>query len=318
MSATKTFQSELIFGPVPSRRLGRSLGVDLVPFKTCPYDCIYCQLGRTTCKTIERKEFVPLAAVLEQLKAKLDTRPDVITLSGSGEPTLYLPLEALIAGIKQMTDIPVVVLTNGALLHQSKVQQALLQADVVMPSLDAGRADSYQYVNRPHKSLTYESLIQGLIDFRQVFQGQYWLEVMLLAGVTTTQKQIEVMGKIIKSINPDRIQINTVTRPPTEGFAERVEASQLKRLAGQLHPKAEVIVDYLGIHTEGEFVACEADVLALLKRRPCSVADIASGLNLHRNHVIKSVQSLVTQKQIKGVLRHETVFYQIDKSVAKT
>ncbi|MCF7974819.1 MAG: radical SAM protein [Phycisphaerae bacterium] len=318
MNVTNTLQPETIFGPVPSRRLGRSLGVDLVPFKTCPYDCIYCQLGRTTCKTIERREYVSLAAVLEQLKAKLDTKPDVITLSGSGEPTLYSRIEALISGIKRMTDIPVVVLTNGALLCRLDVQQGLAQADIVIPSLDAGRADSYQYINRPHKSLTYESLIEGLIQFRKVYQGQYWLEVMLLEGVTTTQKQIEVMAEIIRSIDPDRVQINTVTRPPAEGFAERVEQNKLEKLANRLHAEAEVIADYRRIHTEGEFVICQADILALLKRRPCSVADIASGLNLHRNHVIKSVQSLVTQRQIKGVLRHDTVFYQIDKNGAKT
>lgn len=311
MNATKMFQPETIFGPVPSRRLGRSLGVDLVPFKTCPYDCIYCQLGRTTCKTVQRKEWVPLAMALEQLKTRLYTKPDVITLSGSGEPTLYSRLEELIVETKQMTDIPVVVLTNGALLYQSEVQQALLQADVVIPSWDAGRADSYQYINRPHKSLTYESLVEGLIQFRHVYQGQYWLEVMLLAGVTTTQNQIEAMGEIVRFIDPDRIQINTVTRPPAEGFAQRVEVSQLKSLAGQLHPKAEVIADYGGIHTEGKFVVCQEDILALLKRRPCSVDDLASGLNLHRHHLIKSVQSLMTHNKIEAVRRHQTLFYRI-------
>jgi wyosine [tRNA(Phe)-imidazoG37] synthetase (radical SAM superfamily) len=268
-------------------------------------------LGRTTCKTIERREYVPLAAVLEQLKTKLDTKPDVITLSGSGEPTLYSRIEALVSGIKRMTDIPVVVLTNGSLLCQLEVQQALVQADIVIPSLDAGRADSYQYINRPHKSLTYESLIEGLVQFRKVYRGQYWLEVMLLEGVTTTQKQIEVMSEIIRSIGPDRVQINTVTRPPAEGFAQRVEKIKLEKLAQKLHPEAEVIADYRGIHTEGECVTCQEDILALLKRRPCSVADIASGLNLHRQHVIKSIQSLLTQERIKSICRHQIVFYKI-------
>jgi wyosine [tRNA(Phe)-imidazoG37] synthetase (radical SAM superfamily) len=309
MIARNLLQCEPIFGPVPSRRLGRSLGVDLVPFKTCPYDCIYCQLGRTTCKTIERREWVPLDSVLKQLRSRLDTEPDVITLSGSGEPTLYAPLAALIAGIKQMTAIPVVVLTNGALLYQSEVQQALLQADIVMPSWDAGRADSYQYINRPHESLTYESLVEGLIQFRHVYQGQYWLEVMLLAGVTTTQKQIEAMGEIIRFIDPDRIQVNTVTRPPAEGFAQRVEPTQLKVLAAQLHPEAEVIADYRGLRKDVKSVVCQADILAMLKRRSCSVDDMASGLNLHRHHVIKSVQSLVTQNKIEAVRSYQTLFY---------
>ena len=138
-----------IFGPVPSRRLGRSLGIDLVPHKTCSYDCIYCQLGRTTCKTIERKEWVPLDAVVAELETKLSPRPDYVTLSGSGEPTLYSRLDELIDRIKHLTDIPVAVLTNGSLLWQEVVQQQLAAADLVMPSLDAGNATAFHLVNRP-------------------------------------------------------------------------------------------------------------------------------------------------------------------------
>ena len=172
--------SNYVFGPVPSRRLGRSLGVDLVPLKTCSYDCIYCQLGRTTCKTIERKEWVPLDAVLNELEGKLSTRPDYITLSGSGEPTLYSRLDEVIERIKSITDIPVAVLTNGSLLWQEDVQQQLAAADLVMPSLDAGDPATFHLVNRPHEALTFEKMLSGLIAFRQHFHGRYWLEVLLL------------------------------------------------------------------------------------------------------------------------------------------
>jgi len=122
-----------IFGPVPSRRLGRSLGVDLVPFKTCTYDCIYCQLGRTTNKTAERREWVPLNEVLAELQDKLATKPDYITLSGSGEPTLYSRLDDLIDRIRSMTDVPVAVLTNGSLLWQKEVRRQLMDAHLVIP-----------------------------------------------------------------------------------------------------------------------------------------------------------------------------------------
>jgi len=137
-----------VFGPVSSRRLGRSLGVDLVPLKTCTYDCIYCQLGRTTLKTTERREWVPLDLVLEQVQAKLATEPDYITLSGSGEPTLFSRVGELIGRIKDVTDIPVAVLTNGSLLWQKAVRDDLQQADVVIPSLDAGNERMFRYVNR--------------------------------------------------------------------------------------------------------------------------------------------------------------------------
>ena len=162
-----------VFGPVPSRRLGRSLGVDLVPFKTCTYDCIYCQLGRTTNKTVERRQWVPLELVLEELEKKLDSRPDYITLSGSGEPTLFTPLDKLIEGIRSLTDIPIAVLTNGSLLGSGEVRRELAGADLVIPSLDAGNEVAFRLVNRPHEALAFERLLAGLIAFRRRFRGAY-------------------------------------------------------------------------------------------------------------------------------------------------
>jgi len=146
---------QYIYGPVPSRRLGRSLGVDLVPFKTCTFDCVYCQLGRTTNRTMERKEWVPLEPVLTQLEAKLDLKPDYITLAGSGEPTLYSKMSELIIRIKELTDVPVAVLTNGSLLWIPEVRDALLSADLVVPSLDAGSSELFRYVNRPHTNIEF-------------------------------------------------------------------------------------------------------------------------------------------------------------------
>ena len=163
--------SGYVFGPVPSRRLGRSLGVDLVPFKTCTYDCIYCQLGRTTNKTIERRQWVPMELVLEELEKKLDSRPDYITLSGSGEPTLFTPLDKLIEGIRSLTDIPVAVLTNGSLLGSAEVRHKLAGADLVIPSLDAGNEVAFRLVNRPHEALAFERLLAGLSPSAADFVG---------------------------------------------------------------------------------------------------------------------------------------------------
>ena len=175
-----------VYGPVPSRRLGRSLGIDLVPFKTCTYDCVYCQLGRTTNKTIDRQEYVPIKDVLTELEQKLAAGdiPDYISLAGSGEPTLNLGIGRLIAEIKSLTDIPVAILTNGSLLWMPDVQDALMAADLVLPSLDAGDEHLFQYVNRPHEEISFERMVDGIATFTRRFPGEVWLEILLLWRVT--------------------------------------------------------------------------------------------------------------------------------------
>jgi wyosine [tRNA(Phe)-imidazoG37] synthetase (radical SAM superfamily) len=281
-----------IFGPVPSRRLGRSLGVDLVHFKTCTYDCIYCQLGRTTNKTVARRDWVPLEDVLAELKEKLDTKPDYITLSGSGEPTLFSRLDELIAGIRSMTDIPVAVLTNGSLLWQDEVRRQLMDAHLVIPSLDAGHASMFQAVNRPHESISFEQMLSGLIAFREEYYGQYWLEVFLLAGHTAIDSEIRKIAECVSRIKPDRVQLNTATRPTAEDYAAMVDRRKMADLASKFDPPAEVIADYRGIHARSDFRAGRDSVLEMIQRRPCSLEDIADGLGMHRNEVIKYVEEL--------------------------
>ena len=305
----KDKKQEYIFGPVPSRRLGRSLGVDLVPFKTCSYDCIYCQLGRTTNKTIQRKEWVPIDIVTEQLKKKLDSKPDYITLSGSGEPTLFSRLEDLISKIKDITDIPVAMLTNGSLLWLPEVRNALKSADLVVPSLDAGSSQIFQYVNRPHSDITFSKMLDGLVKFRDEYSGKYWLEVFLIAGVTTPDAEINRLANCVNSICPDKVQVNTVTRPPAEDFAERVPEKQLKTVAAQLYDKAEVIADYSNVHKQQDFSARREDVLTLLQRRPCSIGDIAAGLGLHRNEVVKYVEELSLEGKIEAKPQNQQLYY---------
>ncbi|MBL7107189.1 MAG: radical SAM protein [Phycisphaerae bacterium] len=301
---------EYIFGPVPSRRLGRSLGVDLVPFKTCTYDCIYCQLGRTTDKTMQRKEWVPIDIVIDQLKEKLSSnKPDYITLSGSGEPTLFSQLEELVSRIKDITDIPVAVLTNGSLLWLPEVRKALKSADMVVPSLDAGSSQIFQYVNRPHLDITFSKMLQGLVEFRRDYSGQYWLEVFLLAGVTTPEAEVNRLRTCIAAIQPDKVQVNTVTRPPAEGFAESVPKKQLETITKKLYEKAEVIADYRGVHKEEDFsIRCE-DILTLLKRRPCSIEDIAAGLGIHRNEVVKYIEELSSEDKIETRPQNQQLYY---------
>ena len=272
--------SKYVFGPAPSRRLGRSLGIDLVPFKTCTYDCIYCQLGRTTCKTVERKEWVPLDLVVNEVEKKLDCRPDYITLSGSGEPTLFSRIDELVDRIKQMTTIPVAVLTNGSLLGDKDLQRQLSKVDLVIPSLDAGDDALFHLVNRPHERLSFEQVLAGLVNFRRRFTGQYWLEVFLVAALPTFEAELAALHRCVDLIKPDRVQLNTVTRPPAESYANPISRERLEKIAAEFSPPAETIADFGGGLLPATGEADSEQILALLRRRPCSVEDIASGMNI--------------------------------------
>ena len=290
MSATRKTGS-LVYGPVPSRRLGRSLGVDLVPLKTCTYDCVYCQLGRTTTKTVHRRRFVEAREVLAQVLDRLDSAPDVIALAGSGEPTLSLELGEVIDGLKAATEVPVAVITNGALLGAPDVQRDLAPADIVLPSLDVADEDMYQTVNRPHASLGFAGLVDGMADFRRAYAGQLWLEVMALDGVNATRRQMEKIAAHAARIEPDRIQLNTVVRPPADATARAVSPERLASLASLFTPAAELIAGVPALQPDQEATA--ADVLTLIARRPCTVADVAAGLGIHQNAAIKALTALV-------------------------
>lgn len=298
-----------VFGPVPSRRLGRSLGIDLVPFKTCPYDCIYCQLGRTTNKTVERREWVSMDAVLDELKGKLVLRPDYITLSGSGEPTLHSRLGEIIEHVQAMTDVPVAVLTNGSLLWQKEVRDEVSLADVVMPSLDAGDGAKFSFINRPHPSLKFDQVLDGLIALRQQFTGQYWLEVFLLRGYTAIEADVRRLAAWVKRIRPDRVQLNTVARPPTEEFALSVSPEALEMFARQFDPPAEVVAERPSRLAKKSRVLARSALIELLLRRPCTAEGVAAGLELNRLEVLKELEHLAGRGEIEAFRHQGAVYY---------
>jgi len=236
-------EKKYFYGPVPSRRLGRSYGVDIVPFKVCTLDCVYCQLGKTTDRTIERKDYGPIEPILAELRETLaeGLEADFITIAGSGEPTLNLRLGELIDGIKKITDIPVAILTNGTLLYKKDVRADCAKADVVMPSLDAGDEQTFQKVNRPHNDISIENLISGLCAFREEFAGRIWLEVFFVEGLNTDAGQIPKIRDAIELIRPDKIQLNTAVRPTAEADIKRLDAEKLQAIAARLGPKCEVV-----------------------------------------------------------------------------
>ena len=284
-----------VFGPALSRRLGRSLGVDLLPFKTCTYDCTYCQLGPTTHCTAERREYVPLEDVLTEVRLKLaaGVAADCISLVGSGEPTLYAPIGDLIDGIKAMTDIPLVVITNGSLLWDPAVRAGLARADLVIPSLDAGDETQFSLVNRPDPSLRFDAMIEGLVTFRDEFPGEIWLEVFLLGDLTPDDPIIQRLAVHVARIRPDKVQLNTVARPAPGSGVTPVPRDVLEACAAHLGPNAEVIARYDSVAAASGASVTAADVLGVIRRHPCNVEDLAQGLGIHRNEVLKHVGALL-------------------------
>jgi wyosine [tRNA(Phe)-imidazoG37] synthetase (radical SAM superfamily) len=302
----------LVFGPVASRRLGRSLGIDLLPPKTCSYNCIYCQLGRTTFKTIAREEYVPTDEVIRHVCAQLAEieRPDYITFSGSGEPTLHASLGEIVQAVKATTDIPVAILTNGSLLWDPQVRHECAQADLVLPSLDAGEDWMFRFVNRPHPDLTFSQVVEGLIAFRREFKRPIWLEVFLLGGITALPREMRKIEPWIERIKPDRVQINTAVRPTAEEFAFPASVRQLTEFAQMLGNTAEVIADPPALPGMATRAATHcADIVALLARRPSSIEDIAAGLSAHPSEVTECIATLLANNAIRIVRKAGRTFF---------
>lgn len=218
-----------IYGPVPSRRLGLSLGVSPIPSRTCNYSCVYCQLGRTKNLTNDRKAFFPVDDIIAELKDYIDSKPpyDIITIVGEGEPTLYLDLGLLINKIKETTDTPVAVITNGALLADARVQKELMPADFVLPSIDASTEEMFKKINRPHGKIDYNAVINGLIDFSKKYKGKIFIETMVIKDYNDQVSQLHDLKNILKKIDYDRLYINTPVRPPAESHVEEPSLESL-------------------------------------------------------------------------------------------
>ena len=301
-------KSKYLFGPVPSRRLGRSLGVDIVPLKTCSQNCIYCQLGIDAETTTERKPYIEIDAVIAELSGRIKTGldADYITLSGSGEPTLNSQIGELIRQIKNISTIPIAVITNGTLLNDPAVRKDLIDADVVLPSLDAGDEETFRKINCPHIEVTLSSLVEGLCKFRNEYDGQIWLEVFLCEGVNTSDDQIGRIREIIERVKPDKVQLNTAVRPVVHAHAVRLDQVHLVDIAAKLSENVEIIADFSRIIGPKDDVYSSDSVFYMLRRRPCSIDDICAGLNISHSTAKRYIKTLldkglVREKNLSGV-----------------
>ncbi|HED00932.1 MAG TPA: radical SAM protein [Proteobacteria bacterium] len=301
-----------LFGPVSSRRLGLSLGIDLLPPKICTFDCIYCEIGRTTLRTARRKEYVPTSGVLKEAENYLQSKAakiDYVTVTASGEPTLHSKVGDIVSRLKDVSPKPVAVITNSSLLHLPEVRQALLKADVILPSLDAVRPDTFRRINRPIRSIRIEEIISGLKDLRQEYTGQIWLEILFVQGINDRPEEVEEMREALQAIQPDRIQLNTVDRPPAEDYAAPLSSARLETIREVLGERAEVIVDFKRRIQQGFRPIVESEILAMLARRPCTAEDISGLLNVSPDEISAVMESLIKKHRAQYKTYDQRVFY---------
>jgi wyosine [tRNA(Phe)-imidazoG37] synthetase (radical SAM superfamily) len=302
-----------LFGPVPSRRLGMSLGVDLVPHKVCSLNCVYCECGRTTNLTLERKEYIPYDEVVTEIAHYLEHNPapDYITFSGSGEPTLNVRIGDVLHFIKAKSKTPVAVLTNGSLFYDKTVRAELLEADVVLPSLDAAEDLAFRKINRPSHILNVREYIRGLINFRKEYTGQIWLEVLIIPGLNDTKANLQALKEAFLRIKPEEIQLNTLDRP---GAVENIRAATRKELQDIVHfwklPQVKIIAaapDRKKIVSYRDDT--ESAILETIKRRPCTLEDLHKILGLHINEINKYLDILEDEQKIISVRENRGLFY---------
>lgn len=261
-----------VFGPVPTRRLGRSLGVDPVPLKTCDFNCVYCQLGRTRRLTTRRKRFFNLSDLFAEIVTAVchhgEDAIDWITFVGSGETTLFSRLGSLIRFVKSATRLPVAVITNGSLLSLPTVRHELEAADAVLPSLDAGHEDVYLRINRPHRSLTYAEHVRGLQAFRDEYRGRLWVEVMLVKGVNDSEESLAALAEILRRIGPDEVHLTLPDRPPSQPWVEPPDPDTIDRARGLIGALAKVVEPAAVSCAGGDLDEITDAAAAVLARHP--------------------------------------------------
>jgi len=309
-----------LFGPVPSRRFGLSLGVDLVPRKTCTLNCVFCEVGPTTCLTIDRKEYIPTSEVERELtewcagpaspkrSEASGGKADVVSVTGSGEPTLHTGFGDILAFIKNKIRIKSVLLTNSTLLYLPDVRRSAASADIVKVTLSAWDEDSFRKIARPHPDLCFALFLEGLQLFRREYSGTIWMEVFIVPGMNSDLEQVKAIAKLARTIHPDRIQLNTAVRPTAESRVGAMPEHFLNEISVLFEPKAEVIAKFTGTGSGKENIDQSA-ILAMLKRRPCTADDVASAFSLDINDTQAILRKMVAGKMIRKEIRNGDEYF---------
>ncbi|MBU1122582.1 MAG: radical SAM protein [Candidatus Omnitrophica bacterium] len=300
------------YGPVLSRRLGFSLGVDLIPKKVCSFDCLYCQVGVTTTMTARRFFKVDLVVFKKELKDILRKQPkiDYITFSGSGEPTLHKDLDKLIRIVKKITKnrYPICVITNSSLLYRKDVRKELKEADLIVPSLDAAGAKTFHEINRPAKGITFKKIVEGLIALRKEFKGQIWLEIMILANINDSIKEAKEFKRIVDKVNPDKIQLNLPVRPaPIKlKLSSKEKIDKIKEI---IDSNIEVAESSLNKEQKKCLVNAQDKIMEYLRRRPATLDDLVGSLGLDVKEVNICVNNFIKENKIKEKVVNKKCYY---------
>ena len=306
-----------LFGPVPSRRLGMSLGVDLVPHKVCTFNCVYCECGQTTRLTVARDEYVAVDEVLEELAHYLahHPHPDFFTLSGAGEPTLNSRLGEVLAFLRRRApEGRIAVITNGSLLDDPQVRAELAEVDVAMPSLDAASEAAFRRMDRPSPRVRLASLLAGLEAFRAEFRGEMWLEVVILPGYNDSAEDLRLLREALVRIRPDRIQLNTLDRPGTEAGLQPASREQLARIAadwGLDNVSVIASAPAAAPAEEGYRADTGVAILETLARRPCTAEDLAHTLGRSAEDVVRQLAALEAEGRVTSTTQARGVFYRL-------
>ncbi len=322
ISAMKQDQSscgyKYLFGPVASRRLGLSLGVDMIPAKVCSLNCVYCESGATTRATLERREYIPTEAIIGELDTYLRDRPplDVVTFSGAGEPTLHSGIGRVIEFIKkQYPDYRVALLTNATLFPDAAVRAELLALNLVIPSLDAADDAILSVVNRPTAGVSAAAMIEGLVAFRRESKTSMWLEIFIVPGINDAEDHLERLREAALRIAPDRVQLNTLDRPGPEPWVVPADRAALDRIASLLQPLPVEIIARKPASSTAMVMGCAESlndrIVSLVRRRPCTVADLVAGLGASADVVNETVRKLQQRKVLTAEPRERGVFFRL-------
>lgn len=303
-----------VYGPVASKRLGRSLGIDPVPLKTCNWNCVYCQLGRTHPYHTERRVFYPVSILLDEFDHALDQlQPesiDYVTIVGSGETLLYSELGKLVSGIKKRCRFPVAVITNGSLLYRAEVRRELAEADVILPSLDAASEKLYKMINRPPSFCMLDLQLEGLSALSNEFTGKIWIEVMLVRGLNDTEEVLRGLASVIERLKPDQVHLNVPTRPPVEPWVEPPDEESIMRAVAILGKSAKVLHPAEDCSLTPIYDDAESAILGITQRHPMTRIELERTLRRWAPGVIDTTLTELTEKhRIQPVERYGTTFW---------
>ena len=257
-----------IYGPIASRRFGKSLGIAPIINNMCNFGCVYCQLGKIDYRPHKRQSYFPIDAIISEFDAVLKANPDydVVSVVGDGEPLLHSELSELVKHIKTKTSKPVVLITNASLFYDASVRKDIADFDIISPSLDAYDSISFKRINRPYGNVSFEKYLEGIKQFSKEFKGKIWLEIMFMDKMNDSKEAIAQFKKLLKVIRYDKLYLNTPVRPPREANVKRVGSEKMAEIQSEL---GGIPIDFLSNEGYGSQIKDHVEaVISLIKRHP--------------------------------------------------